>query len=92
MATVIIKDIEVAAEKVLGWLGAAGKVVNKVEQAEPQVVAALGALLGAVNTAVGDVGKTAGTPTIQLADQTMSDLKAVWPDVVAFAASLGIKV
>jgi hypothetical protein len=92
IASVVINDVEVAAEKVLGWLGAAGKVVTKVESMEPQVQAALATLLGAVSQAVTDVGTTAANPTITLTNQTMTDLKAVWPDIVAFAASIGIKI
>lgn len=84
--TVLLKDIEVEAGKVLSFLA-------RAEKAEPQVVAALGVLLGAVSKAVTDVQGAAAQPlNIQLDQATFADIKAVWPDVKAFAATFGIKL
>jgi hypothetical protein len=86
IVTVVLKDTEVAAEKVLSFLA-------KTEKAEPQVIAALGVLLGAVGTAVTSVQGAAAAPlNVQLDQATFADIKAVWPDVKAFAATLGIKL
>lgn len=90
--TVIVGDVEVVAEKLLGWLGKAGKVVSKAEAVEPQVVAALATVFGAINQSVSDVKSDATAPSILLTQQTWQDLQAVWPDVKAFASTLGIKI
>lgn len=47
MANIIVKDIEVAAEKLLSWVNTAEKVVKMT----PTVIAALGVLLGAIGKA-----------------------------------------
>ena len=88
----IEKDVEVAAEKLLGWFGKAASEVNKIQIAEPKVVSALGTILGAVEAVVGDAAGVAANPSIALASETVVALKAVWPDVKAFAATLGIKL
>jgi hypothetical protein len=92
IATVVIDDVEVAATKILGWLGAAGKVVIKVATAEPQAIAALAAILSAVGKAVTDAAADAANPSVTLSSQEIADIKAVWPDIVEFVATFGIKI
>ena len=92
MANILVnieKGVEIAAEDVLGFLGKAqAKLVTS-----PSVVAALGVLLGAVQKVVADVSADAANPVnITLLPAQLQDLKAVWPDVEAFATSLGIKL
>ena len=91
-ATVLIQDVEVAASKVLGWLGVGGKVLAKVEGLEPEVVAALGTILSAVGTAVQGASTDAQNPTVPLTSQEITNIKAVWSSIVAFAATFGLKI
>jgi hypothetical protein len=88
-ATVIVKDIEVAADKVLSF-------VAKAQKATPAAVAGLAVVLSAVGKAVSDVQSAAVTPTqvlnLSFDFATFADLKAVWPDVEKLAATLGIKL
>ena len=93
MASIMVnieKGIEMAAEDVLHLLSGAQKDV----QAAPVVIAALGTLLGAVNAAIlaaqGAVAQDGFN--IKLDDAVVSDLEAAWPDLKAFAATLGIKL
>jgi hypothetical protein len=92
IAAVVIGDVEVGAEKVLDWLKDAGKVVTKAGAAEPQVIAALGTLLGAVGIAVADTAADAAAPSFALTSETFNAVKAVWPDITAFMATLGVKL
>lgn len=92
IASVVIGDVEVAAEKVLGWLGDAGKVLTKAESVEPQVVAALGTLLGAVGTAIAETVADTQVPSFALSAEAFAAIKACWPDIKAFAATLGVKL
>ncbi len=81
--------IEVAAEDVLKFLNGAQAAVK----AEPQVVAALGVLLGTLAKTVEDVSSVAANPlNITLDIATVNDLRAVWPALVGFAQTLGIKL
>jgi len=88
-ATVIVKDVEVEAGKLLNF-------VAKAQKATPAAVAGLATILGGVGKAIGDVQSAAANPTqvlsISFDQQTAADLKAVWPDVKAAVADLGIKV
>jgi hypothetical protein len=82
--------IEVAAEDVLKFVSGVLSTANKVE---PGVIAGLGVLLGAVTKALGDVNDVVSNPlNFSLDAATVQDLKAVWPAVVQFAASIGIKL
>ena len=82
--------IEVAAEDVLKFVSGAVVATNK---AEPDVVAGLGVLLGAVAKSLGDVNGVVANPlNFSLDMTTIQDLKAVWPAMVQFAGSLGIKL
>jgi hypothetical protein len=85
--TVILKDVEVGASKILGFLA-------KEAKAQPVVIAALGVVLGGVSKAVLDVqgAAAAGGVNISLDETTVADLKTVWPEMVKFAATLGIKL
>lgn len=87
----ILATIETDAEKALAWLSGEA---TKVEKIEPQVVAALGVVLGKVNTALSSVegAVAADGLNIPLDAQTLTNLKAVWPALVSFAASIGIKI
>lgn len=82
------KDIEVTAEKLLGF-------VRKAESITPQAAAGLGVVLSAVDKALSDADAVAQSPTqalnISFDQQTLADVKAVWPDIKAFIAELGIK-
>lgn len=83
------KGIEVAAEDVLGWL-------NKAEQkitVAPAAVAALGVILGGIQKVVSDVSADVSNPVnLTLLPAQISDIKAVWPEVQAFAKTLGINI
>ena len=90
MANVIVKDIDVAAEKLLSWIKGAARAIVIT----PTVVAALGVLLGAVGKAIAD-GQTAITDkglNIAIDEQTWTDIRAVWPDIVTLAKDVGIKL
>ena len=82
--------IEVAAEDVLKFLTGVKDLTSKVD---PDVIAGLGVLLGTVAKAVEDVSAVAANPlNFTLDAATVQDLKAVWPALVKFAASIGIKL
>jgi len=87
MANVILTDIEVAAEKLLS-------IFTKAQKAEPQVLAAMGVLAGAVDKALTDAATATANPAeLVLALPTdISDVKAVWPAVKNFLSTLGIKL
>jgi hypothetical protein len=79
----------VGAEKLLSWL----KVTEKKVALTPQVIAALGVLLGALSKAVAEGAAAAGANGLNLAldEQTWADIMAVWPQLKATAQDLGIK-
>lgn len=93
MANILVNmehGIEVAATDVLKFLTSAQALSMKLE---PGVIAALGVLLGATETALSSLSAAAATPlNISLDVETITDLKAVWPSLVNFAQSLGIKL
>jgi hypothetical protein len=84
---IMFEDVEVAAEKVLSFTAKVGK-------STPAAVAGLGIVLGAVDKAVVDVSSAAGSSglNISLDAQSWADIKPIWPDVKALAATLGIKL
>ena len=87
MANVFIQDIEVDAKKLLGFLSTAQKDV-------PAASAALGVVLGAVNSAIG-AGTAAASESglnIALDVATVTQIKAVWPAVESLVASVGVKL
>jgi hypothetical protein len=92
MANVVVtigKDVDVIAEDILHWL-AAGEKELKIA---PKAIAALGVLFGAVDKVVVDAAGVATNPANIVLDlQTFQDVMAVWPDVKAFAATIGIKL
>jgi hypothetical protein len=92
MANILVnfeKGIEIGAEDALKWLTGA----NKALHAAPQVIAALATLIGAVEKPLSELAGAAANPlNIPLDIETATDLKAAWPDVLAFLASLGVKV
>jgi hypothetical protein len=87
----VLGEFEADAGKVLRWLT---NTEQKVQAAGPKVLAALGVLGGAVETAISDTSAAASNPTGLALNfgQDMTDFKAVWPDVKAFLLTLGIKV
>jgi hypothetical protein len=91
MANILVnieKGIEIGAEDALKWLSGA----NKAMQATPAVVAALATLVGAVEKPLSDLAGAAANPlNIPLDLQTVTDLKAVWPQLQAFLGTLGVK-
>lgn len=94
MANILVsigKDIEVGAEDLLKWTTGGAKLV---QSASPAVLAALGTLLGGVEKALTDVGVGAQNPLGALvnAPAEIADIQAVWPEVKAFLATLGIKL
>ena len=93
MANILVNlehGIEVAATDVLKFLTNSQAVATKLE---PGVIAALGVLLGATETALADLSQAASTPlNITLDVETIRDLRAVWPALVVFGATLGIKL
>ena len=92
MANILVnieKGIEIAAEDALKWLTGA----NKALHAAPEVIAALATLMGAVEEPLAELAGAAANPlNIALDVQTVTDLKAVWPQVKAFLVTLGIKL
>jgi hypothetical protein len=91
MANILVnieKGIEIGAEDALKWLTGA----NKALSAAPTVVAALATLVSAVEKPIADLaGDVANPLNIALDVQTVTDLKAVWPEVKTFLTSLGVK-
>lgn len=90
LATIIAdaeKGIEIGAEDLLKLVGTAQKVA-------PGVLAAVGILAGGVTKALTDVEGAAASSGLNIAldEQTLTDLKAVWPQVKAFLLTLGIKI
>ena len=82
--------VEVAAEDVLKFVSGAVVAGNK---ATPGVVAGLGVLLGTVAKTLGDISGVVANPlNFSLDAATIQDLKAVWPAIVQFAGSIGIKL
>jgi len=91
MANILVnleKNIEIGAEDALKWLTGADKALH----AAPEVVAALATLVGAVEKPLAELAGAAANPlNIALDLQTVTDLKAVWPEVKQFLSSLGVK-
>ena len=91
MANILVnieKGIEIGAEDALKWLSGA----NKAIQATPVVVAALATLVSAVEKPLSELAGAAANPlNIPLDLQTVTDLKAVWPQLEAFLGTLGVK-
>jgi hypothetical protein len=91
MANILVnieKGIEIGAEDALQWLTGAGKALH----ATPEVIAALATLVGAVEKPLSELAGAAANPlNIALDVQTVTDLKAVWPEVKGFLGSLGVK-
>ena len=91
MANILVnieKGIEIGAEDALKWLTGA----NKALKAAPEVIAALATLVGAVEKPLADLAGAAANPlNIALDIQTVTDLKAAWPEVKAFLVTLGVK-
>lgn len=91
MAKILVnfeKGIELAAEDALRWLSKAQTALT----AAPGVVAALATLIATIDKPLLDISGVAANPlNIALDVQTVNDLKAVWPQVKNFLASLGVK-
>jgi hypothetical protein len=91
MANILVsieKGIEIGAEDALKWLAGADRTLK----AAPAVIAALATLISAVDKPLLDAGAAAANPlNIALDIQTVRDVKAVWPEVKLFLASLGVK-
>jgi hypothetical protein len=91
MANILVnieKGIEIGAEDALKWLTGADKALH----AAPAVVAALATLVGAVEKPMSELAGAAANPlNIALDIQTVTDLKAAWPEVKAFLTTLGVK-
>ena len=87
---VIERGVEVAAEDVLKFVS--GTVVTS-KKTEPSLVAGLGVLLGTVAKTLGDINGVVVNPlNFSLDMATIEDLKNVWPAIVQFAGSIGIKL
>jgi len=93
MANILLsveRGVEVAAEDVLKFVSCAVTASNK---AEPGVVAGLGVLLGTVAKTLRDNNGVVANPSnFSLDAATIQDLKTVWPAIVQFAGSIGIKL
>ena len=91
MANILVnieKGVEIGAADALKWLSGA----NKAIQATPIVVAALATIIGAVDKPLSELAGAAANPlNIPLDLQTVTDLKAVWPQLQAFLGTLGVK-
>lgn len=94
MANILLeigKGIEVAAEDVLKWAGAADNATAKYT---PGALAAVGVVFAAVEKgAVDGAGAAAADGVnIVLDVATVNDIKAVWTDVKALLTSIGVKL
>ncbi len=93
MANIFINvehGIQVAATDILKFVAHSQVGVARLE---PEVIAALGVLLGATGVAMTAVNQAAVAPmNIALDVETITDLRAIWPAMVKFAESLGIKL
>ena len=91
MANILVsieKGIEIGAEDALKWLTG----VDRTLKAAPAVIAGLATLVSAIDKPLTDIGAAAVNPlNIALDIQTVRDVKAVWPEVKQFLASLGVK-
>lgn len=91
MANILVsleKGIEIGAEDALKWLNRADQTL----QAAPRVVAALATLIAAIDKPLAEVAAAAANPlNISLDIQTVKDMKAAWPDVKQFLATVGVK-
>ncbi len=91
MANILVnieKGIEIGAEDALKWLTGA----NKALKAAPEVVAALATLVGALEKPMAELAGAAANPlNIALDLQTVTDLRAVWPELKSFLETLGVK-
>ena len=91
MANILVnieKGIEIGAEDALKWLIGAGKALY----AAPAAIAALAVMVAALEKPLAELECAAANPlNIALDIQTVSDLKAAWPEVKAFLKSLGVK-
>lgn len=90
MANILVnveKGIEIGAEDLLKW-------ITDAQNKAPAAIAALGTLLGAVSTAVSSTEAAAAASglNIQLDATAWANIKAAWPELVAFVETLGIKV
>jgi hypothetical protein len=82
--------VEVAAEDILKFVSGVLSATSKVE---PGAIAGLGVLLGVVAKTLGDLNGVVANPlNFSLDAVTVQDLRAVWPAVVQFAGSIGIKL
>lgn len=91
MANILVnleKGIELGAQDALRWLGKAQTTLS----AAPGVIAALATVIAAIDKPLLDISGVAANPlNIALDVETVNDLKAVWPQVKSFLASLGVK-
>ena len=92
MANILVnveKGIEIGADDALKWLNRAGKVLRHT----PAAIAALAILAGAVAGPLLEVAEAAANPlNIPLDIETVRNLQAAWPEVVALLATLGVKL
>ncbi len=91
MANILVnieKGIEIGAEDALKWLTGTGKSVHSA----PTAIAALAILAGTMEKPLAELAESAANPlNVPLDIETAVDLKAAWPQVKAFLASLGVK-
>ena len=93
MATILLgtrNKLEVAAADVLGFL-MQSKTLKVI--IEPEVVAALAVLAENINTAIADVDNSVKTPwNFSVDEKTLDNLRAVWPALLNFMSSIGVKI
>lgn len=84
----IEKGLEDAAGELISSFGGAKKALA----AAPEVVAALASLAVALEKPLADLSGVVANPLNVVLDvETVSDLKAAWPQIVAFLQDLGVK-
>jgi hypothetical protein len=92
MANILLNlehGIEVGAADVLRFLSATQNTTSKLE---PGAIAALAVVLGTLEKSLAGLNQTASAPlNVTLDVATVNDLRAVWPSLLVFATSLGIK-
>ena len=91
MANILLsieKGIEIGAEDALKWIAGTDRAIK----AAPAIIAALGTLVGALDKPITELAAVAADPlNFNLDIQTAHDLKAVWPEVKQFLATVGVK-
>jgi hypothetical protein len=86
----IEKGVEVGASDLLKWLSSASTVATKEVAAAPTVLAALGTLLGSLESAITGASSIAssGGLNIALDEAEFAAIKGIWPEIKTFISAV----